>query len=125
LEASYAPFRAGLKPMSTRDQVVVSTLVGVALGDNLLDSTDRRVVDSSPTARSPTSTMPRRRSRPASARYDIGPHLAGGLSGGNESNIAMWRTPDWQQFVLDQPMAEAPGTRFYYNSATAICCRPS
>jgi len=31
----------------------------------------------------------------------------------------MWRTPDWQQFVLDQPMAEAPGTRFYYNSGNS------
>ena len=31
----------------------------------------------------------------------------------------MARSPDWQQFVLDQPMAAAPGTRFYYSSGNS------
>jgi hypothetical protein len=35
-----------------------------------------------------------------------------GLSGAIDSPMAMARSPDWQQFVLDQPMAAALGTRF-------------
>ena len=31
----------------------------------------------------------------------------------------MERSADWQQFVLDRPMAEAPGTVFYYNSGNS------
>jgi hypothetical protein len=31
----------------------------------------------------------------------------------------MERSPDWQQFVLDRPMSEAPGTRFYYDSGNS------
>ena len=44
--ATYAPFRAGLKHrLHSVTKSVTSTLVGMALGDGLLDSTDRRVVD--------------------------------------------------------------------------------
>jgi len=46
LEATYAPFSAGLKHrVYSVTKSVVSTLVGMALGDGLLDSTDRKVVD--------------------------------------------------------------------------------
>ena len=46
LEATYAPFRAGLKHhVYSATKSVTSTLVGMALGDGLLDSTDRRIVD--------------------------------------------------------------------------------
>ena len=31
----------------------------------------------------------------------------------------MERSPDWQQFVLDRPMAAAPGTLFYYDSGNS------
>ena len=44
LEATYAPFQAGLKHrVYSVTKSVVSTLVGIALKDGLLDSTDRRV----------------------------------------------------------------------------------
>ena len=42
-----------------------------------------------------------------------------GLGASIDSPIAMTRSPDWQQFVLDQPMATAPGTRFYYSSGNS------
>ena len=32
-----------------------------------------------------------------------------GLNGGAESYIAMARSPDWQQFILDRPMADGAG----------------
>ncbi len=31
----------------------------------------------------------------------------------------MERSPDWQQFILDQPMSAAPGTAFYYGSGNS------
>jgi CubicO group peptidase (beta-lactamase class C family) len=33
--------------------------------------------------------------------------------------VRMMRSPDWVQFVLDQPMAEQPGATFNYNSGTS------
>ena len=121
LEATYAPFRAGLKHhVYSATKSVVSTLVGMALGDGLLDSTDGRSWTSSPTAPSPTSTTPRRRSR-SSHLLDMtsGLDWTEGLTAPSNSPIAMARSPDWQQFVLDQPMATPPGTRFYYNSGNS------
>ena len=38
---------------------------------------------------------------------------------GFRSFLEMERSPDWQQFVLDRPMSEAPGTRFYYDSGNS------
>jgi hypothetical protein len=36
-----------------------------------------------------------------------------------ESLLAMEQSPDWQQFILDQPMAQPPGTAFEYNSGNS------
>src|SRR5262245_17492807 len=46
VEATYAPFRAGLKHrVYSATKSVVSTLVALAMRDGRLDSTDRRVVE--------------------------------------------------------------------------------
>src|SRR5258708_27484971 len=46
LEATYAPFRAGLRHrFYSATKSVTSTLVGMALADGRLDSTDHKVVD--------------------------------------------------------------------------------
>ena len=34
----------------------------------------------------------------------------------NETIIQMYKSSDPTEFVLDQPMANVPGTNFYYNS---------
>jgi CubicO group peptidase (beta-lactamase class C family) len=121
LEASYAPFRAGLKHhVYSATKSVVSTLVGMALGDGLLDSTDRRVVDFFPN-RTIANLDDAKKAITIQHLLDMTSGLAWqeGLTGANESNIAIWRASDWQQFVLDQPMATAPGTRFYYSSGNS------
>jgi CubicO group peptidase (beta-lactamase class C family) len=33
--------------------------------------------------------------------------------------MLIYRQPDWSKYILDQPMAATPGTRFNYNSANA------
>jgi CubicO group peptidase (beta-lactamase class C family) len=121
LEASYAPFRAGLKHRAySATKSVVSTLVGMALGDGLLDSTGRRVVDFFPD-RTIANLDGAKKAITVQHLLDMTSGLAWteGLSGAIDSPIAMARAPDWQQFVLDQPMASAPGTRFYYNSGNS------
>ena len=122
LEATYAPpFRAGLKHhVYSVTKSVVSTLVGMALGDGLLDSTDRRVVDFF-ADRTIANLDESKKAITVQQLLDMTSGLAWteGLSATYESNIAMARSPDWQQFVLDQPMATAPGTRFYYGSGNS------
>ena len=34
----------------------------------------------------------------------------------DETIMRMYRSPDRTEFVLNQPMSSAPGTKFYYNS---------
>jgi CubicO group peptidase (beta-lactamase class C family) len=121
LEAAYAPFRAGLKHrIYSVTKSVVSTLVGMALADGLLDSTDRRVVDFF-ADRTIASLDDAKKAITVQQLLDMTSGLTWqeGLSGAAESYIAMTRTSDWQQFILDQPMASAPGTRFYYSSGNS------
>jgi CubicO group peptidase (beta-lactamase class C family) len=39
--------------------------------------------------------------------------------GSGNSVVAMFRTPNWTQFVVDRPMAEQPGTRFVYDTGAS------
>ncbi len=121
LEATYAPFRAGLRHhLYSATKSVTSTLVGMALGEGLLDSTNRRVVDLF-ADRTIANLDDAKKAITVQHLLDMTSGLAWqeGLRGPNDSTIAMARTPDWWQFVLDQPMAAAPGTRFYYNSGNS------
>jgi CubicO group peptidase (beta-lactamase class C family) len=121
LEATYAPFRAGLKHrVYSVTKAVVSTLVGMALGDGLLDSTDRRVVDFF-ADRTIANLDDAKKAITVRQLLDMTSGLSWqeGLSGASESYIAMVRSPDWQQFILDHPMAAAPGTRFFYSSGNS------
>jgi CubicO group peptidase (beta-lactamase class C family) len=121
LEATYAPFRAGLKHrVYSVTKSVVSTLVGMALADGLLDSTDRKVMDFFP-GRAIANLDDAKKAITVQQLLDMTSGLTWteGLSGAAEAYITMTRTADWQQFVLDQPMASAPGTRFYYSSGNS------
>ena len=121
LEATYAPFRAGLRHhVYSVTKSVTSTLVGMALGDGLLDSTDRRVVDLF-ADRTIAGLDEAKRAITVRQLLDMTSGLAWheGLSAALDSILPMVRTRDWPQFILNQPMAEAPGTRFYYNSGNS------
>jgi len=121
LEATYAPFRAGLRHhIYSATKSVTSTLVGVALGEGLLDGTDRRVVDLF-AGRTIANLDDAKKAITVQHLLDMTSGLAWqeGLSGASESYIAMVRSPDWQQFILDHPMAAAPGTRFFYSSGNS------
>ncbi|GHV24659.1 MAG: serine hydrolase [Reyranella sp.] len=121
LEATYAPFREGLKHhLFSSTKAVTSTLIGMALGDRLLDSADKRVVDFF-ADRTIANLDDAKKAITVQHLLDMTSGLAWqeGVNGGDASAIAMARTSDWRQFVLDQPMATAPGTSFYYNSGNS------
>ena len=120
LEAAYAPFQAGLKHnVYSTTKSVTSTLVGMAVGDGLL-STDRKMVDFFPGL---TIANLDDAKKAITVRHLLdmtsGLGWSEGLDGAFASVSAMTRSSNWQQFVLDQPMAAAPGTRFYYSSGNS------
>lgn len=121
LEATYAPFRTGLKHrVNSVTKAVISTLVAMAMRDGRLDSTDRRVVEFFGD-RTIANLDERKQAITIRHLLDMtsGLEWTEGVSGFPVSYFAMERSPDWQQFILDQPMATAPGTVFYYDSGNS------
>jgi CubicO group peptidase (beta-lactamase class C family) len=90
-----------------------STLVGMELGDGLLDSIDRKVVDFFP-GRTIANLDDAKKAITIRHLLDMTSGLTWQDSLGVSFN-AMESSPDWQQFVLDHPMAAAPGTSFNYS----------
>lgn len=118
LEATYAPFRAGLKHrVYSVTKSVISTLVGMALGDGLLDSTDRKILDFF-SDRTIANLDEAKKAITVRQLLDMRSGLTWQDSLGVSFN-AMERSPDWQQFVLDHAMAEAPGTLFNYSGGNS------
>src|ERR1044072_5761024 len=121
LEATDAPFRAGLKHrINSSTKSVVSTLVAMAVRDGKLDSTDRRVMEFFGD-RTIANLDDAKKAITIRHLLDMtsGLEWTEGLDGFPRSFFAMERSPDWQQYILDQPMATAPGTTFYYDSGNS------
>ena len=121
LEATYAPFRAGLKHrINSATKSVVSTLVGIALKEGLLKSTDQRVVDFF-AERTIANLDDRKKAMTIRHLLDMtsGLDWKEPFGGRLESFIAMEGSRDWQQFILDRAMASQPGTEFNYNSGNS------
>lgn len=121
LEATYAPFRTGLKHhIYSATKAVTSSLIGMALGEGLLDGTDRLVVDLLGD-RQIANLDDAKKAMTVRHLLDMTSGLAWqeGLDGPYDSVVAMTRSPDWRQYVLDQSMTSAPGARFYYDSGNS------
>jgi CubicO group peptidase (beta-lactamase class C family) len=121
LEATYFPFRDGFKHRAySVTKSVVSTLFALALRDGRLDSIDRRVVDFFP-ERTIAHLDERKKAMTVRHLLDMtsGLEWNEGLGTTFVSYIAMERSADWQQYILDRPMATAPGAVFYYNSGNS------
>ena len=121
LEATYAPFRPGLKHrINSSTKGVVSTLIAMAIKDGRLDSTDRRVMEFF-ADRTIAYLDDAKKAITIRHLLDMtsGFEWTEGLDGIPRSFFAMEGSPDWQQYVLDRPMATAPGTIFYYDSGNS------
>jgi CubicO group peptidase (beta-lactamase class C family) len=118
-EAYYAPFRAGVKHrINSATKSVIGTLIAIALKDGLLDSPDHPVVDFF-TDRTIANLDDNKKAITIQNLLD----MTSGLDwteplgeGLPRSMIDMERSADWEQFVLDRPMAAKPGAAFNYDS---------
>ncbi len=118
-DAYYAPFRADLKhAVNSTTKGVVGTLTGMAIQDGLLASREQPVLDFFPDRGIANLDASKK-------ALTLG-HLLDMTSGFDwkeklddsvpETMLQMGRSSDWQGFVLDRPMAAAPGADFNYNS---------
>jgi len=118
-EAFYAPYREGLKhAVNSTTKGVVATLTGMAIQDGLIASRDAPVLDFFADRKVANAD--------ASKKAMTLGHLLDMTSGLHwieplsdvvpETMLQLGRARDWQGFVLDRPMAQAPGAGFNYNS---------
>ena len=127
LEAAFAPFRAGLKHhVYSATKSVTSTLVGMALGEGLLDSTDRKIVDFFPD-RTIANLDDAKKAITVRQLLDMTSGLAWqeGLSGAS-IRPAPWRAvPTGSNSCSTSPWRRRRARASTTAAATAICCRPS
>lgn len=93
---------------------VMSLLVGMALDDGLLPGIDVPVLSFFP-GRAIAHRDARKEA--ITLRHLLG--MASGIALSDSDTGAMLASPDWVQFVLDAPMAAAPGEVFNYSTSNA------
>ena len=121
-EAYYAPFKPGMRHrLNSATKGVVAALAGIAISKGQLKGVDESVLGffpgqtgANPDARKQAITIAHLLSMTSGIDW-IEP-LSSNLP---ESIFAMHREKNWVQFVLNRPMADAPGTRFNYNSGNS------
>ena len=121
VEAHYAPFRPGLKHIvNSVTKAVVGTLAGIAFKEGALGPLDQSVIDLFPERRaanvdSNKKAMTLNSLLDSTSGLDWREPLTGAPP---ETMLEMERSRDWVGFVLDRPMAQAPGQAFEYDSGT-------
>ena len=119
LDAQYAPFKPGMKHIvNSVTKAVVGTLVGIAHQQGQIGALDSPVLDSFPERRA-ANVDPRKKAMTLQHLLDSDSGLSWQeplTDEAPESMLQMERSPDWVGFVLDRPMAQAPGAGFNYNS---------
>jgi CubicO group peptidase (beta-lactamase class C family) len=121
VEAHYAPFRPGLKHVvNSVTKAVVGTLAGIAFKEGALGPLDQSVIDLFP-ERKAANVDANKKAMTLNSLLDStsGLDWREPLTGGPpETLLQMERSRDWVSFVLDRPMAQAPGLAFDYDSGT-------
>jgi CubicO group peptidase (beta-lactamase class C family) len=117
-EAYYAPYTAGIThDLRSVTKSVVGTLTAIEIDHGLLDSVDHPVVDLFPDKKI-SNVDDNKKAMTVQSLLDMtsGIEWQEKLYTPDETIMRMYRSPDRTEFVLSQPMSDAPGTRFYYNS---------
>jgi CubicO group peptidase (beta-lactamase class C family) len=119
LDAYYAPYSADIPhAINSSTKAVVGNLVSIALKDGLLDSLDHPVLDFFHD-RPIENVDDRKKAITVQNLLDMTSGLdwdEGIGDGPNQSLTDLGRSADWIKFILDRPMAHAPGEVFYYDS---------
>lgn len=120
LDAYYAPYTSDIPHrINSATKAVVGTLAAMAHKDGLLDNFEHPVLDFF-ADRSIVDIDHRKKAITVQHLLDMtsGIDWNEPLGGFPASMIEMSRQPDWIKFVLDRPMASAPGELFNYNSGS-------
>jgi CubicO group peptidase (beta-lactamase class C family) len=118
LDAYYAPYGAEIPhAINSATKAVIGTLTAIATQDGLLDSADHRLLDFY-ADRSIANVDERKHAITLQSLLDMtsGIDWREPLTGRPDSVIDMERSQDWIKFILDRPMAAAPGDVFNYDS---------
>ena len=118
VDAYYAPYLAGIShDLRSVTKSVVSTLTAIELQHGLLDSVDHPVLNFFPD-KSIANVDDNKRAMTVQTLLDMtsGIDWQEKAYTPDETIMRMYKSPDRTEFVLDQPMSSAPGSKFYYNS---------
>jgi len=118
LDTYYAPYTPDVPHIiNSSTKAVIGTLTALAIKDGLLDSADHRMLDFF-ADRSIANLDDGKKAVTLQHLLDMtsGIDWKEPLDGRPESVIDMERSPDWIKFILDRPMARAPGEIFNYDS---------
>lgn len=119
-EAYYAPFRAGMKHrVNSATKAVVGALTGIAIARGDLPPPETPLATLLPEVASASAADARWRDITLQHLLDMTSGIAWDepLSDAvPRSMLGMERSRDWLAFILGQPIAQAPGAGFNYNS---------
>lgn len=121
LDAYYAPFKPGMRHVvNSATKAIVGTLVGVALQEGKIGRLDAPMLSFFP-ERKVANVDARKKAITLQNLLDatsgLNWHEPDGDGTPGETTV-MGPDDDWVGFVLDRPMAQAPGVSFNYNSGT-------
>jgi len=115
-DAYYAPYVAGIRhDLRSVTKSFLSTLIGILVQLGMLESVDRPVLDFFPD-RTIADLDPRKKAITVQNLLDMASGIAWveRVHTPDESLFRMYASPDPTGFVLDQPMSDPPGVKFYY-----------
>jgi CubicO group peptidase (beta-lactamase class C family) len=122
VEAHYAPFRPGFKHVvNSVTKAVVGSLTGIAIKDGTLARLDQPVLEFFP-ERTVANVDADKKAMTLESLLDMTSGLAWQEPLSNavpETMLQMERSGDWVGFILDRPMAQAPGVGFNYDSGNS------
>jgi CubicO group peptidase (beta-lactamase class C family) len=118
LDVPLYPFSQGLRhDIASVGKMVTGTLIGIAIDRGFIASADEPVLSFFP-GREIANRDARKEAMTIAHLLAQRSGIYHGSDGSHaEEDFLMESSPDWVQFVLDRPMAEAPGGTWYYSNA--------
>ena len=117
-EAYYAPYVAGVShDLRSVTKSITSTLTAIEIKNGLLDSVDHPVVDLF-SDKQIANLDDNKKAMTVQHLLDMTSGIAWQEKSytPDETIMRMYGAPDRTEFVLNQPMSDPPGAKFYYNS---------
>jgi CubicO group peptidase (beta-lactamase class C family) len=118
LDAYYAPYQPNIThDLRSVTKSIISTLTAIEIKNGLLDSVDHSVMDLF-TDKQVADIDENKKAMTVQHLLDMTSGIAWQEKSytPDETIMRMYQAPDRTAFVLNQPMSDAPGTKFYYNS---------